>query len=134
MGIFEFTVLAVGEDLQSDENLEARNAAGCGDATVGRVEDLQWVAFRRESGSLGEAALTAVAAVEQAAGVDVIGVTADGSVRWPRLDPDPVRGALDALLSFRFHAAGLGPDIRETMYGLIRRPVRNQADLGRALT
>ena len=81
MPTYTFTVIAVGEDLQSDENLQTLLDSGCDDATVGRVEDLQYLAFTREAGSFGETVLSAVNAVDKVGGVNVINVSTDGSVK-----------------------------------------------------
>lgn len=83
MPVFKFTVIAVGADLQADENLNTLLDAGCDDATVGRVDDLQYLDFYRESASFGEAVLSAVNAVEKVDGVNVIDVNTDGTVRVP---------------------------------------------------
>ncbi len=94
MPTYTFTVVAVGEDLQSDENLKTLLDSGCDDATVGRVEDLQYLAFIREADSFGEAVLSAVNAVEKVSGVNVINVSTDGSVKRPQFSPDRVQAAL----------------------------------------
>ena len=65
MPVFKFTVIAVGADLQTDKNLEILLGSGCDDATVGRVDDLQYLDFHREAASFGEAVLSAVNAVEK---------------------------------------------------------------------
>ena len=124
MATFTFTVVAVGEDLQSDENLQTLLDLGCDDATVGRVEDLQYLAFTREADSLGEAVLSAVDAVEKVGGVNVINLSTDGSVRRPQFRPDSVQAALDALVAFRLHAAGLASGIQDTLLSISQHPTQ----------
>ena len=118
MPAYTFTVVAVGENLQSDENLETLLDSGCDDATVGRVEDLQYLAFTREADSFGEAVLSAVNAVEKVSGVNVINVSTDGSVKRPQFSPDRVQAALDALMAFRLHTAGLASGIQDALLAI----------------
>lgn len=53
--IQHFTLTVDGADLQSEPFIDALFKAGCDDATVGRVEGVQYVDFLREAESLGEA-------------------------------------------------------------------------------
>ena len=124
MPTYTFTVIAVGEDLQSDENLQTLLDSGCDDATVGRVEDLQYLAFTREADSFGEAVLSAVNAVEKVGGVNVINVSTDGSVKRPQFSPDRVQAALDALMTFRLHTAGLASGIQDTLLAISQHPTQ----------
>ena len=124
MHAYTFTVVAVGEDLQSDKNLQTLLDAGCSDATVGRIDDLQYLAFTREADSFGEAVLSAVNAVEQVSGVNVINVSTDGSVKRPQFSPDRVRAALDALMSFRLHAAGLASGTQDALFAISQHPTQ----------
>lgn len=124
MATFTFTVVAVGEDLQSDENLQTLLDLGCDDATVGRVEDLQYLAFTREADSFGEAVLSAVDAVEKVGGVNVINLSTDGSVSRPQFRPGSVQAALDALVAFRLHAAGLASGIQDTLLSISQYPTQ----------
>lgn len=122
MPVFNFTVIAVGADLQTDENLKTLLDAGCDDATVGRVDDLQYLDFHREAASFGEAVLSAVNAVEKVDGVNVIDVNTDGAVRVPRAAADPAQAALNGLLAFRLHSAGLNDDLQRRLLDMGRHP------------
>ncbi len=122
MPIFKFTVIAVGADLQADENLKTLLDAGCDDATVGRVDDLQYLDFYREAASFGEAVLSAVNAVEKVDGVNVIDVNTDGAVSPPPVASDPAQAALNGLLAFRLHSAGLNLDLQRCLIDMGRRP------------
>lgn len=124
MPIFTFTVVAVGEDLQSNENLKTLLDLGCGDATIGRVDDLQYLNFTREAESFGNAVLSAVDAVESVQGVNVINVSTDGSVKRPQLRLDHVQAALEGLITFRLHAAGLTAGIQESLLTISQRPTQ----------
>ena len=124
MPTFKFTVVAVGEDLQSNENRKTLLDLGCGDATVGQVDDLQYLNFTREAESFGEAVLTAVSAVENVQGVNVINLSTDGSVKRPQLSPDHVQAALEGLMTFRLHAAGLAAGIQESLLAISQRPTQ----------
>lgn len=122
MPVFKFTVIAVGADLQADENLEILLGSGCDDATVGRVDDLQYLDFHREAVGFGEAVLSAVNAVEKVDGVNVIDVNTDGAVRVPRAVADPVQAALNGLLAFRLHSAELNDDLQRRLLDMGRHP------------
>lgn len=122
MPVFKFTVIAVGADLQADENLTTLLDAGCDDATVGRVDDLQYLDFYREAASFGEAVLSAVNAVEKVDGVNAIGVNTNGTVSVPPAASDPAQAAINELLAFRLHSAGLNGDLRCCLLDMVRRP------------
>ena len=122
MPVFKFTVIAVGADLQADENLNTLLDAGCDDATVGRVDDLQYLDFYRESASFGEAVLSAVNAVEKVDGVNVIDVNTDGTVSVPPIAADPAQAALNGLLTFRLHSAGLDRDLQRYLFDMGQHP------------
>lgn len=75
---YEFTLLAIGVDLQTDEALNALAEAGCDDATVGSSGGFQHLDFDREAGSYVEAVLSAVNDVEVAVpGVRVVRILPD---------------------------------------------------------
>jgi hypothetical protein len=81
MSVHEFTLLVEGADLQTDEAQDALFEAGCDDSTIGVVSGAQHVHFDREAGSLAEALVSAIAAVEQAVpGVRVVRVAPDDYV------------------------------------------------------
>ncbi len=63
---YEFTLIVEGADLQDDTNVEAVYAAGCDDATVGRVGGVQYLDFDREAESLPSAVVAAAHAIEAA--------------------------------------------------------------------
>ena len=67
----QFTLIVEGADLQSEAVIDALFEAGCDDATVGRIDRTQYVAFDREAASLGEAILSAVRDVEKVKGIHV---------------------------------------------------------------
>lgn len=62
----EFTLIVEGADLQDDASIEALFAAGCDDATVGRVGGVQYLDFDREAESLPSAVTAAAHAIEVA--------------------------------------------------------------------
>ena len=130
MPIQHFTLIVDGADLQSEPLIDALFEAGCDDATVGRVNGVQYVDFDREAESLGEAVISAVRDVEKVDGVQVARVADAGLVsmtdiatrlgrtresvrllvtgaRGPGDFPAPVtdpRGPLPALALVRRHA------------------------------
>ncbi len=55
MPVHHFTLIVEGTDLQADPKTEALFEAGCDDATVGRSNGVQYIAFDREAESLAEA-------------------------------------------------------------------------------
>ena len=75
-----FTLVVEGPDLQSEDLTEALFEAGCGDALVGRVDDTQYMDFDRESPTLEEAIISAVADVESVEGVEVVRLADAGLV------------------------------------------------------
>ncbi|HEX9643980.1 MAG TPA: hypothetical protein VGC11_08295 [Acidimicrobiia bacterium] len=81
MTSYEFTLIVEGADLQDDTHIEALFAAGCDDATVGRVGGVQYVDSDREAGSLPSAVVAAVNVIETAVlGARVVHVEPDGLV------------------------------------------------------
>ena len=70
-----FTLIVEGADLQSEPLIDDLFEAGCGDATFGRSEGVQYVDFDREAASPGAAILSAVRDIEQFEGVHVTGIT-----------------------------------------------------------
>ena len=69
MNTHQFTLIVEGPDLQDPDNLDALFAAGCDDATAGRIGDVQYLDFDREAADgFGEAATSAVREVESAVG------------------------------------------------------------------
>jgi len=63
---YEFTLLVVGPDLQTDEALNSLAESGCDDATVGSSGGVQHMDFDREASSYLEAVLSAIKDVEAA--------------------------------------------------------------------
>ncbi len=80
MPIQHFTLIVDGTDLQSEPSIDALFKAGCDDATVGRVDGVQYVDFDREAENLGEAIISAVRDVEKVDGVQVTRVADAGLV------------------------------------------------------
>lgn len=71
MPLQQFTLIVEGPDLQSEPLIDALFDAGCDDATVGRVDGVQYVDFDRDAANLGDAVLSAVRDVEKLDGVRV---------------------------------------------------------------
>jgi len=71
MPVHHFTLIVEGTDLQTDPTIEALFEAGCDDATVGRSNGVQYIAFDREAESLAEAVHSAQREVEKVEGVRV---------------------------------------------------------------
>jgi hypothetical protein len=67
-----------GPGLQDDNAVEALFEAGCDDALVGRVDGIQYLDFDRESESLEDAMLSAVADIERVDGVEVVRIADAG--------------------------------------------------------
>lgn len=63
---FTYTLLIAGPDLQTDERLDALFEAGCGDATFGNREQIQYADFHREAPNLAEAISSAIRDIEGA--------------------------------------------------------------------
>ena len=72
MPVHHFTLIVEGTDLQAEPTIDALFEAGCDDATVGRVDGVQYVDFDREAESLAEAVLSAVRDVEKVDGAAVL--------------------------------------------------------------
>ena len=76
--LYEFTLLAVGADLQTDEALNALGEAGCDDASVGSSGGVQHLDFDRAADCYLAAVASAIDDVEAAvAGVRVVRVLPD---------------------------------------------------------
>ena len=71
MPIHQFTLIVAGPDLQDEPFIDALFEAGCDDATVARIDGVQYIDFDREAESLDEAIISAVRDVEQVEGVRV---------------------------------------------------------------
>ncbi len=71
MPIQHFTLIVEGPDLQDEPFIDALFEAGCDDATVARIDGVQYIDFDREAESLDEAIISAVRDVEQVEGVRV---------------------------------------------------------------
>src|SRR5260370_20139890 len=79
--VYEFTLLAVGADIQTDEALNALAEAGCDDATVGSAGGVQHLDFDREADSYLEAATSAITDVGAAVGgVQIVRILPDDYV------------------------------------------------------
>lgn len=72
MPVHHFTLIVEGTDLQAEPAIDALFEAGCDDATVGRVDGVQYIDFDREAESLGEAIISAVRDVEKIDGAAVL--------------------------------------------------------------
>ena len=81
-----FTLIVDGADLQDEAVLDRLFEAGCDDALVGSTGGVQFVDFDRDAAGFATV-LSAVADVEQAAGVRVIRLAGAG------LFPSPPHGA-----------------------------------------
>ena len=78
MTTHQFTLIVEGPDLQDPARLDALYEAGCDDATVGRVGDVQYLDFDRDAAGFGEAVTSAMRDVESAV----------PSARVVQLEPD----------------------------------------------
>lgn len=78
MATFNFTLIVEGPDLQADDVVDALFEAGCDDALVGRADGIQYLDFERESDSLEDAVLSAVANSERVQGVEVVRIADAG--------------------------------------------------------
>ena len=72
MPVHHFTLIVEGIDPQAEPTIDALFEAGCDDATVGRVDGVQYVDFDREAERLGEAINSAVQDVEKVDGAAVL--------------------------------------------------------------
>ncbi len=78
MRVYAFTLLVEGADLQTDDAQDALFEAGCDDSTIGVTAGVQHAHFDREAGSLGEALVSAITALERAVpGARVVRVAPD---------------------------------------------------------
>jgi predicted DNA-binding transcriptional regulator AlpA len=73
---FELTI----KEKLTDARLDALVEAGCDDATFSAKDDLTFAAFTREAGSLLDAVVSAIEAVEWVEGLEVLGVEPDEPV------------------------------------------------------
>ena len=80
MPVHHFTLIVDGPDLQDDSLIDAVFEAGCDDAAIGRVDGIQYIDFDRESASLDQAILSAMADLERIDGVDVVRIADAGLV------------------------------------------------------
>lgn len=81
MSVHQFTLIVEGADLQAEDHIDALFAAGCDDATVGRIGTTQYVDFDREAETLADAVFDATDAIEAAvAGARVVHVEPDDLV------------------------------------------------------
>ena len=80
MPVHHFTLIVDGPDLQDDTLIDAVFEAGCDDAAIGRVDGIQYIDFDRESASLDQAILSAMADLERIDGVDVVRIADAGLV------------------------------------------------------
>ncbi len=78
MPTYDFTLIVQGPDLQDEANSEALYAAGCDDATVGRIGDVQHLDFTREAETFADAVFSALAAIESSVpGAEVVHLEPD---------------------------------------------------------
>lgn len=75
VAIHQFTVVVDGVDLQSDPGANALFAAGCDDATAGRINGVQSVEFDREAVSLEAAIHSAVSDLQRLDGLEVVRIS-----------------------------------------------------------
>ena len=80
MPIHHFTLIVDGPDLQDDTCVDALFEAGCGDATVGRIDGIQYLDFDREAVNPAEAILSAVKDVKCVDGVRIVRIVDDESL------------------------------------------------------
>lgn len=71
MPTHRFTLVVEGADLQAEPLIDAVFEAGCGDATVGRSEGIQYVDFSRDAPSLDEAIQSAIRDLRRVEGVRI---------------------------------------------------------------
>ena len=72
MANFQFTLIVDGPDLQDAALIDLLFDAGCDDATIGRIDGVQFVDFDREADAIDDAILSAVDDLEKVQGVHVI--------------------------------------------------------------
>ena len=78
MSTFHFTLIVEGPDLQDESCIDALYEAGCGDATIGRSDGIQFVDFDREARTFDRAILSAVDDLEKLQGVEVVRIADAG--------------------------------------------------------
>lgn len=66
MSRHEFTLIVDGPDLQDESAIAALYEAGCDDASVGRVGQIQYLDFTREADSFPDAVASAIENIENA--------------------------------------------------------------------
>ena len=72
MSIHHFTLIVDRPNLQDDALNDAVFEAGCDDASIARIDGIQYVDFDREAASLDHAILSAVADLKCIDGVEVV--------------------------------------------------------------
>ena len=80
MSTFQFTLIVDGPDLQEAPFIDSLFDAGCGDATVGCSDGVQFVDFDREADAFHDALLSAVDDLEKLQGVHVVRIADAGLV------------------------------------------------------
>lgn len=72
MTVWRFSLIIDGPDLDDDDLLDALFEAGCDDALFGGVNGTQCADFHRETAQIEDAVLSAIAAIESVAGLQVV--------------------------------------------------------------
>ncbi len=80
MSTFHFTLIVDGPELQDQPLIDRLFEAGCGNATAGFSDGVQYVDSDRVAGALDDAILSAIDDLEQLKGVEVIRITDAGLV------------------------------------------------------
>ena len=78
MANFQFTLIVDGPDLQDVALIDLLFDAGCDDATIGRIDGVQFVDFDREADAIDDAILSAVDDLEKVQGVHVVRIADAG--------------------------------------------------------
>ena len=80
MPVHHFTLIVDGSDLQDGAIIDRLFEAGCDDAAIGRIGEVQYADFNREAASIEEAVLSAVADVAHVEGINAVRVAGAGLV------------------------------------------------------
>ncbi len=72
MTVWRFSLIIDGPDLDDDKLLDALFEAGCDDALFGGANGVQCADFHRETDQIEDAVLSAIAAIESVAGLQVV--------------------------------------------------------------
>ena len=64
METYKFTLIIEGADILTEERVDALYEAGCHDTLIGQTNEVQYIYFHRDAGSLDEAVRSATADVE----------------------------------------------------------------------